>query len=472
MSLNEFLGDTTLGSWADEMDSLPSAPSIRTDGDGPRPGDRFGRRDDFASRPDRSFASPREDLPLPTQPPYTAYVANLAFDITESELESFFGPHETKSIKIIKDRDDKPKGFGYVEFAELDGLKDALAKTGSSLSGRTVRTSVAEPPKERSGFSGSQFEDDAKFSGNWRREGPPPNLQDTRDSSRRRFDGPPGDRMPPPPSVSDDVTDWRSSKLAKIPEPEAPSFKRRGSGFSTPEGPSAADTDEKWALGSKFKPSTEDPPSRFGSLRGSHDSQHARDPPVDEGDWRSGRSRTSRKLKTRMIATNSTPPTPQMGRRKLELLPRSSANSASPSPLSSPKMASNPGAPSAPKTSPFGAARPVDVSTREREIATRVEKDREALKDRVPHPMSRNSSRQATERTSGNVTRSPPPQVAPTPGSPRISHATPATSSNVRPSFSFAHAASTKKDVPNTSAEEKEDSPVDQITEQAAEVTV
>jgi RNA recognition motif-containing protein len=38
--------------------------------------------------------------------------------------------YQTKSIKIIKDRDEKPKGFGYVEFEELDGLKDALAKSG------------------------------------------------------------------------------------------------------------------------------------------------------------------------------------------------------------------------------------------------------------------------------------------------------------------------------------------------------
>ncbi|KAG2071795.1 RNA-binding domain-containing protein [Suillus decipiens] len=467
MSLNEFLGDSTLGSWADEMDSLPSAPSMRTDDDRSRPGDRFGRRDDFSSsRPDRSFASPREDLPLPTQPPYTAYVANLSFDITEGELESFFGPHQTKSIKIIKDRDDKPKGFGYVEFVELDGLKDALAKTGSSLSGRTVRTSVAEPPKERSGFSGSSFDDDSKFSGNWRREGPPPNMQDSRDSSRRRFDGPPGDRMPPPPSVSDEVNQWRSNKpLAKIPEPEAPSFKRRGSGFSTPEGQSPADNEDKWTLGSKFKPSTEEPPSRFG-LRSSHDSQHVRDPPADEGDWRTGRSRTS--------PTSSTPPTPQMGRRKLELLPRSS-NSASPSPLSSPKMSSNPGAPSAAKASPFGAARPVDVTSKEREITARVEKDREALKERVPHPMSRNSSRQATERSpiTATATRSPPQVIAtpPTPGSPRVSYATP-TSANIRPSISFANAASAKKDALNAKAEEKEESPMDKVTEQVAEVSV
>jgi RNA recognition motif len=33
-------------------------------------------------------------------------------------------------VKIISDRDGKPKGFGYVEFVELDGLKDALAKSG------------------------------------------------------------------------------------------------------------------------------------------------------------------------------------------------------------------------------------------------------------------------------------------------------------------------------------------------------
>ena len=32
----------------------------------------------------------REDLPLPTEPPFTAFVGNLAFDITESELEEFF----------------------------------------------------------------------------------------------------------------------------------------------------------------------------------------------------------------------------------------------------------------------------------------------------------------------------------------------------------------------------------------------
>ena len=37
---------------------------------------------------------PREDLPLPTSPPYTAFIGNLAFDVTESEMATFFGGHE------------------------------------------------------------------------------------------------------------------------------------------------------------------------------------------------------------------------------------------------------------------------------------------------------------------------------------------------------------------------------------------
>lgn len=37
----------------------------------------------------------------------------------------------TESVKIIRDRDEKPKGFGYIEFADLEGLTNALSKSGS-----------------------------------------------------------------------------------------------------------------------------------------------------------------------------------------------------------------------------------------------------------------------------------------------------------------------------------------------------
>lgn len=97
---------------------------------------------------DRAPLPPREEAPLPTAPPYTVFVGNLAFDMSETELGQFFSPHkvqrhilsplrlllisvQTVSVKIIADRDGKPKGFGYVEFDELEGLKYALTKSGA-----------------------------------------------------------------------------------------------------------------------------------------------------------------------------------------------------------------------------------------------------------------------------------------------------------------------------------------------------
>jgi len=131
MSLGNFLGDEKLGSWADEMDALPTAPAPKSEDDFTSDRD-YSRRDrDYgSSRPERSFPS-RDELPMPTAPPYTAFVGNLPFDLTEGDLGDFFAPSEVKSVKIIHDREGKPKGFGYIEFGDLDGLKDGLAKSDS-----------------------------------------------------------------------------------------------------------------------------------------------------------------------------------------------------------------------------------------------------------------------------------------------------------------------------------------------------
>ena len=91
---------------------------------------------------------PREQLPLPTQPPFTAHLANLSFDATSTDVESFFQDCQVTNVRIVEDKlDRKPKGFGYVEFATQEGLKTALTLSGSPLAGRQVRVSVAEPRK-------------------------------------------------------------------------------------------------------------------------------------------------------------------------------------------------------------------------------------------------------------------------------------------------------------------------------------
>ena len=75
--------------------------------------------------------------------------------------------------------------------------------------------------------------------------------------------------------------------------------------------------------------------------------------------------------------------------------------------------------------------------------------------------MSRSSSRQATERPGGPA-RAPPQALS----SPTTSHPPISTSANVRPSFSFAKAASAKVNNQNKSIDEE--LAVDGTTEQVA----
>lgn len=96
---------------------------------------------------DRPFAV-REELPLPTKPPYTAHLGNLPFDAMSMDIEDFFTGCDVTNVRIVEDKiERKPKGFGYVEFGTLDGLKKALTLNGTQFQGRGVRISVADPRK-------------------------------------------------------------------------------------------------------------------------------------------------------------------------------------------------------------------------------------------------------------------------------------------------------------------------------------
>jgi len=111
----------------------------------------FPCRPDFSSgsenHADRGY-SVREQLPLPDKPPYTVHLGNMSFDATEGDIQDFFQACQVTSVRIVEDKlDRKPKGFGYVEFATLDGLKRALDYNGTQFQGRNIRVSVAEPRK-------------------------------------------------------------------------------------------------------------------------------------------------------------------------------------------------------------------------------------------------------------------------------------------------------------------------------------
>jgi len=88
----------------------------------------------------------RAAVPVPDKPPYTAHIGNLSFDATEGEISSFFASCDVTNVRLVRDREqDRPKGFGYVEFGTKEGLLGALDLNGSPIAGRPVRVSVAEP---------------------------------------------------------------------------------------------------------------------------------------------------------------------------------------------------------------------------------------------------------------------------------------------------------------------------------------
>lgn len=92
--------------------------------------------------------SVRESVPqaLPERPPFTAHLGNLSYDATVESVTDFFAGSEIVSVRIIEDREmQRPKGFGYVEFTDLDGLKKALDLDGESFQGRMIKIKVADP---------------------------------------------------------------------------------------------------------------------------------------------------------------------------------------------------------------------------------------------------------------------------------------------------------------------------------------
>ncbi|KAK2066652.1 hypothetical protein P8C59_000446 [Phyllachora maydis] len=178
LSLNDFLNDSSGGgSWADEVEETVGTQQLP-------PVERRGtssystynnNNNNYGSSGDNNrggYSSIRDNLPkLPDKPPFTAHLGNLSYDATVDTVNDFFAGCNIVNVRIIEDREqNRPKGFAYAEFADLEGLKQALVLDGNSFQGRNIRIKVADPPKN-SNFGGSDITRD--FS-DWTRKGPGP----------------------------------------------------------------------------------------------------------------------------------------------------------------------------------------------------------------------------------------------------------------------------------------------------------
>src|SRR5262245_17340753 len=85
------------------------------------------------------------------------YVGNLAYSVSDSDLQQIFVAHGTVvSAQIIMDRDTgRSKGFGFVEMGTDDEAQAAIAAlNGQEHGGRALTVNEARPREDRGGGGG------------------------------------------------------------------------------------------------------------------------------------------------------------------------------------------------------------------------------------------------------------------------------------------------------------------------------
>jgi RNA recognition motif-containing protein len=85
------------------------------------------------------------------------YVGNLAYGISDSDLEQLFASHGTvQSAQVIMDRDTgRSKGFGFVEMGSDQEAQAAIeALNGKEVEGRNLTVNEARPKEGGGGGRG------------------------------------------------------------------------------------------------------------------------------------------------------------------------------------------------------------------------------------------------------------------------------------------------------------------------------
>merc|ERR1712227_735609 len=149
LQLGEFLGDNAgntvnIGGKTVEMPSAPKAATLEID-----------------------------ITKLPPNPPFTAVVSNLPYDIEERQVWDFFGDLKIDKIDIPReDEDGRFKGIAYIivdgpKDVAVDTLAHVLAKSDHLLSGRKVRIEIYQRRDDRRGNRDPGF-GRSENSDNWR----------------------------------------------------------------------------------------------------------------------------------------------------------------------------------------------------------------------------------------------------------------------------------------------------------------
>ncbi|XP_028302823.1 eukaryotic translation initiation factor 4Ba isoform X2 [Gouania willdenowi] len=376
-------------SWADETDDLDGdvSTSWHTDEDMYRqpPIDRS-----ILPTAPRSAREPNIDRSrLPRSPPYTAFLGNLPYDVTEDSIKDFFRGLAISAVRLPREpsNPERLKGFGYAEFDDVDSLLRALSLNEENLGNRRIRVDIADQSNDKERDSGLMGGRDR--GGRMADLGPDKTDSDWRARPTGDDDGPPkrddygsrdrheSDRYRDGPRRDDRYEGGRDRFRDRYDDRERYDDKDRRDydrgGYDSRGGGGG-----RRAFGSGFRRDYDD--NRGSGDRFGDRDRYDRDDRYERRDER----REER--------------APQQ-RPKLNLKPRSvpkeeeSSNNTGggASPVAPPSSGSR-------SSSIFGAAKPVDTATKEREVEERLKKEEERLQRQLEEDKGRGPDRKLRDR--------------------------------------------------------------------------
>ncbi|XP_030823143.1 eukaryotic translation initiation factor 4B isoform X1 [Camarhynchus parvulus] len=381
-------------SWADETDDLEVSTTWHSNDDDVYRAPPIDRS--ILPTAPRAAREPNIDRSrLPKSPPYTAFLGNLPYDVTEESIKDFFRGLNISAVRLPREptNPERLKGFGYAEFEDIDSLFQALSLNEESLGNRRIRVDVADQAQDKDrddrcfGRDRDRFRDSERFESDWRARPAAPDAFD--DFPPRRSDDGFGDRY----------RDRYDDRYRDGPRRDMD----RGFGSRDRYDDRSRDYDRGYdsrigsgrrAFGSGYR--------RDDDYRGYEDRYDRRDDRMDRWNSRDDYGRDDFRREDRG-------PTQ---RPKLNLKPRSAPKEE--------ETSAAPAAQSSRAASIFGGAKPVDTAAREREVEERLQKEQEKLQrqleddkriDRRPrerHPSWRSEENQERSRTGSESSQSGP----------------------------------------------------------------
>ncbi|KAG8452700.1 hypothetical protein GDO86_004475 [Hymenochirus boettgeri] len=319
---------------------------------------------------------------LPKSPPFTAFLGNLPYDVTEESIQKFFRGLNISAVRLPREpsNPERLKGFGYAEFDDLDSLLRALSLNEESLGNRRIRVDIADQAQDKDRDERSfgrdrdrNRESDKTDSSDWRAR---PSSDNFDDNPPRRGDDSYGDR-------------YRSDRYESDRFRDGP--RRDGDRYERDRGRDRYDErdrrdydrgydsrNSRRAFGSGYR--RDDDYRGGGDRYGGDRYDDKRDDRSERSDRWNGNSRNEERREERG------PPQ----RPKLNLKPRTAPKDEEISGVS---------APSSRASSIFGGAKPVDTAAREREVEERLQKEQEKMQHRhIDDDRTRQIERKPRER--------------------------------------------------------------------------